>query len=38
MIKIAKTIQIQNTIHFKKNDKTNALNKKSDYMKKKNSS
>ena len=35
MIKIVKTIQVQNTIHLKNNNKTNVLNKKNDYMKKK---
>ena len=35
MIKIIETIQIQNSIHLKKNNnKINVLNKKSDYIKK----
>ena len=36
IIKNVKTIQIHNSLHIKKNDKTNALNKRNDYMKNKN--
>ena len=36
MIKNIKTIQIHDLLHIKKNDRTNALNKRNDYMKNKN--
>ena len=36
MIENVKTIQIHDSLHIKKNDKINALNRQNDYMKNKN--